>query len=311
MTTPAPAPDPSENAPASGHPPLDLRLLRQMLIETWTEWNEDNAPRLGAALAFYSILSIGPLLLIVTGIAGIAFGRDAVNGYLMTELGTLIGDQGAAAVQTMLSGAFNPHQGAIATAIGLITLIISATGFFAQLQDAMNAIWNVELDRKHWTWFIKKRLLSFTLVVGIGFLLLVSLVVSAGLSAFSAFISPYVPAPVMGLLNIVLSYAVVTFLFAMTFRILPDAHISWSDVWVGALITAVLFTIGKQLIGLYLGQSALSSAYGAAGSLIVLLVWIYYSTLIFFFGAEFTQVYSRHLGKTIKPRRKRKAKPEM
>lgn len=293
------------------HPPLTLGLLGKMLLEALQEWNDDKAPRLGAALAFYSILSIGPLLLIVTGVAGIAFGRDAVNTYLLAELSSLIGDQGASAVKTMLSGAFNPQQGLIATIIGVVTLIISATGFFAQLQEAMNDIWNVEPPRLHWTVFVQKRLLSFALVVGIGFLLLISLVVSAGLAAFSALISPYVPAPVMALLNLIISFGVVTFLFAMTFKILPDARIAWSDVWVGAAITAVLFSFGKQLIGLYLGQSALSSAYGAAGSLIVLLVWIYYSTQIFFFGAEFTQVYSRHLGKTIQPRRKRKAQPEM
>ncbi|BEV12257.1 YihY/virulence factor BrkB family protein [Asticcacaulis sp. DW145] len=301
----------TEPRPSPARPPLTLSLLGRMLLEALHEWNEDKAPRLGAALAFYSILSIGPLLLIVTGIAGIAFGREAVNGYMMAELSALIGDQGASAVQTMLSGAFNPRQGLVATVIGFITLIISATGFFAQLQEAMNDIWNVEPPRLHWKVFIQKRLLSFALVVGIGFLLLISLVVSAGLAAFSAFISPYIPAPVMGLINLILSFGVVTFLFAMTFKILPDARIEWSDVWVGAAITAILFSFGKQLIGLYLGQSAMSSAYGAAGSLIVLLVWIYYSTQIFFFGAEFTQVYSRHLGKTIQPRRKRKATPEL
>lgn len=299
------------HTPPPARPPLSLSLLGRMLLEALHEWNEDKAPRLGAALAFYSILSIGPLLLIVTGIAGIAFRREAVNGYMMAELSALIGDQGAGAVQTMLSGAFNPQQGLVATVIGFVTLIISATGFFAQLQEAMNDIWNVEPPRLHWKVFIQKRLLSFALVVGIGFLLLISLVVSAGLAAFSAFISPYIPAPVMALINLILSFGVVTFLFAMTFKILPDARIEWSDVWVGAAITAVLFSFGKQLIGLYLGQSAPSSAYGAAGSLIVLLVWIYYSTQIFFFGAEFTQVYSRHLGKTIQPRRKRKAASEM
>ncbi|UDF02239.1 YihY/virulence factor BrkB family protein [Asticcacaulis sp. AND118] len=301
----------TDSTPAPVHPPLTLGLLGKMLLEALQEWNDDKAPRLGAALAFYSILSIGPLLLIVTGVAGIAFGRDAVNTYLLAELSLLIGDQGASAVQTMLSGAFNPHQGLIATIIGIVTLIISATGFFAQLQEAMNDIWNVEPDRLHWTVFVQKRLLSFALVVGIGFLLLISLVVSAALAAFSTLIAPYVPAPIMGVINLLISFGVVTFLFAMTFKILPDARIEWSDVWVGAAITAILFSFGKQLIGLYLGQSALSSAYGAAGSLIVLLVWIYYSTQIFFFGAEFTQVYSRHLGKTIQPRRKRKAKPEM
>ncbi|ESQ76484.1 hypothetical protein AEYBE204_19480 [Asticcacaulis sp. YBE204] len=293
-------------------PPLTGKLLLQMLMEAFQEWNDDKAPRLGAALAFYSILSIGPLLLIVTGVAGLAFGRDAVNGYLFAELRNLVGDVGAAGIQAILAGAANPQQGIVATVIGIITLVVSATGFFAQLQDAMNAVWNVENDvNADWKWFAKKRLLSFALVVGIGFLLLVSLVISAGLAALSAMIASFLPGFIMGFVNVVISFAVVTFLFAMTFKILPDVHIAWRDVWVGAAITAVLFSIGKQLIGLYLGQSALSSAYGAAGSLIVVLVWIYYSTQIFFFGAEFTQVYSRHFGKQIMPRRKRKAKPEM
>ncbi|MDC7681702.1 YihY/virulence factor BrkB family protein [Asticcacaulis sp. BYS171W] len=293
-------------------PPLTGKLLLQMLMEAFQEWNDDKAPRLGAALAFYSILSIGPLLLIVTGVAGLAFGRDAVNGYLFAELRNLVGDVGAAGIQAILAGAANPQQGIIATLIGIITLVVSATGFFAQLQDAMNAVWNVESDvNADWKWFVKKRLLSFALVVGIGFLLLVSLVISAALAALSAFMSSLLPGFFMGAVNFVISFGVVTFLFAMTFKILPDVHIAWRDVWVGAAITAVLFSIGKQLIGLYLGQSALSSAYGAAGSLIVVLVWIYYSTQIFFFGAEFTQVYSRHFGKQIMPRRKRKAKPEM
>lgn len=293
-------------------PPLTWALLWQMLREAAQEWQDDKAPRLGAALAFYSVLSIGPLLLIVTAIAGLAFGPDAVNGYLFAELRHLVGDVGASAIQAILASSANPEQGIIATIIGLVTLVVSATGFFAQLQDAMNAIWNVEDDTNtHWSWFIKKRLLSFAMIVGVGFLLLISLVISAALAAFSALIANFFPPFILSVINLIISFAVVTFLFGMIFKILPDAYIAWRDVWVGAAITAVLFSIGKQLIGLYLGQSALASAYGAAGSLIVVLVWIYYSTQIFFFGAEFTQVYSRHFGKKIQPRRPRKAKPEL
>lgn len=199
MTTPAPPPSLAQQL--KNEAVKKLERLGTLLSETLKEWNDDKAPRLAAALAFYSVLSIGPLLLIVTGIAGVAFGREAVNGYLLNELSTLIGTQGAMAVQTMLTGAFNPHQGLMATLIGVITLVISATGFFAQLQDAMNTIWNVDETGRHWSWFIQKRLLSFALVLGIGFLLLVSLVVSAALTAFGEVISPFLPTPAMVFLN--------------------------------------------------------------------------------------------------------------
>ncbi|MFT4091187.1 MAG: YihY/virulence factor BrkB family protein [Asticcacaulis sp.] len=287
--------------------PLTLRLLWQMLKESGQEWLDDKVPRLGAALAFYSVLSIGPLLLIVIAIAGLVFGRDAVSGYLYEEIRGLVGDLGAQAIQAILASSANKSSGIVATLIGLVTLIISATGFFAQLQDAMNAVWNVdEKQKRHWSWFIRKRVLSFALIVGIGFLLLISLVVSAALAALNAFVAEFTPSFLTHVINNVVSFIVTTFMFAMVFKILPDVKIRWRDVWVGAAITAILFSIGKYLIGLYLGQSALSSAYGAAGSLIVLLVWIYYSTQIFFFGAEFTQVYTRHFSTEITPRAHKK-----
>ncbi|WP_140985338.1 YihY/virulence factor BrkB family protein [Asticcacaulis tiandongensis] len=284
-------------------PPLTFRLLWKMLKESGQEWLNDKVPRLGAALAFYSVLSIGPLLLIVIAIAGLAFGRDAVSGYLYEEIRDLVGDIGAQAIQAIIASSASKSSGIVATLIGLVTLIISATGFFAQLQDAMNAVWNVDENQKrHWSWFIRKRVLSFALIVGIGFLLLISLVISAALTALNAFVSDYTPVFMAQIINHAVSFIVTTFMFAMVFKILPDVRIRWRDVWVGAAITAILFSFGKYLIGLYLGQSALSSAYGAAGSLIVLLVWIYYSTQIFFFGAEFTQVYTRHFSTEITPR---------
>lgn len=292
-------------------PPLTLAAFWFIFRETIREWNDDKVPRLGAALAFYSMLSIGPLLLIVIAMAGLAFGRDAVSHYIFAEIRGLIGDAGAAAIQTILANSSNPKANYVATLIGLVTLIVSATSFFAQLQDALNVIWNVEeRESGHWTWFIKKRLLSFVIILGVGFLLLMALVISAALSAISTFFGGLIPITfVLHLINELISFTVITLLFAMIYKVLPDVHIKWSDVWIGAAITALLFTFGKLLIGLYLGQSAFSSTYGAAGSLIVVLVWIYYSTQIFFLGAEFTQVYTRYMGSQIILKKGRRKAP--
>jgi membrane protein len=296
---------------SSDRPELTLNFMWRLLRETFDEWLADKAPRLGAALAFYSVLSIGPLLLIVVSVAGLAFGEDSVRLQLVTEIRNLIGDTGAQAIETIMTNSHNREAGIVATLIGFATLIISATGFFAQLQDALNAIWNVESkENDHWTWFLKKRVLSFALIVGIGFLLLISLVVSAALAAFGGMFANVLPAFMLHSFNLAVSFAVTTFLFAMTFKMLPDAHIEWRDVWIGAAITALLFSVGKFFIGIYLGQSALSSTYGAAGSLIVVLVWIYYSTQIFFFGAEFTQVYSRYFGSHITAKHRRVKTPK-
>lgn len=300
--TPSARTSQADAVPAGGkrRPPLTLPAFWFIFKETLREWNDDNVPRLGAALAFYSMLSIGPLLLIVISMAGLAFGRDAVSGYIFGEIRGLVGDTGAEAIQNILAHSHNHAAGIIATIIGIVTLIISATGFFAQLQDALNTIWNVSGQQNgHWTFFIKKRLLSFAMILGIGLLLLIALVVSAGLTALSHIISSFVPDFVMHGLTLILDFVVVTVLFAMIFKILPDVKIKWRDVIIGAAMTALLFSFGKLLIGIYLGRSAFSSTYGAAGSLIVVLVWIYYSTQIFFLGAEFTQVYSRYMGSQI------------
>ncbi len=288
-------------------PPLNIQTLVFMLKETWREWQDDRVPLLGAALAFYSMLSVGPLLLIVISIAGAAFGNDNASSYIMAEVRRLIGDQGAAAIAAILANSHNPTSNYIATWIGIVTLLVSATGFFAQLQDALNAIWNIEGKVKaDIKWFIKKRLLSFAMILGIGFLLLVALVISAALSIVSHYFSGFLPTLLMHGMNLFVSFVVVTVLFAMIFKILPDVHIRWRDVWFGAAITALLFSFGKFLIGVYLGHSAFASTYGAAGSLIVVLVWIYYSTQIFFLGAEFTQVYTRYMGRQIVLKRGRR-----
>ena len=285
--------------PTDQRPQLNWAAMIFLLKETWQEWNDDNVPRLGAALAFYSILSIGPLLLIVVSLAGLAFGDEAASQFIFYEISDMVGIDGASAIRTILTNSTTTESSLIATAIGVVTLVISATGFFVQLQDSLNAIWNVEGSNADLMSFVKKRLLSFGMILGIALLLLIALVISAALSAVTTFFADLLPALIMHGVNLAASFAAITFLFAIIFKVLPDVKIRWRDVWLGAAITALLFSIGKTLIGIYLGQSAFSSTYGAAGSLMVLLVWIYYSTQIFFIGAEFTQVYTRYLGRQI------------
>jgi len=278
------------------HRPHSNRII-SVLIDTGREWMSDKVSSLGAALAFYSLLSLGPLLLIIISIAGLAFGQEAASGHIFGQLRGLIGDEGAAAIQAILANSRNKNDSLLATIIGVVTLLIAVTGVFGQLQDSLNTIWKVKAKPTRTVWsIVRVRFLSFSLVVGIGFLMLISLVVSAGLSAFAGYFADIVPPGVLYLLDISVSFSIITVLFAMIFKILPDVHIRWRDVWFGAAITALLFTLGKNLIGLYLGQSALSTTYGAAGSLIVVLIWIYYSNQILFLGAEFTQVYVRYFG---------------
>ena len=272
-------------------PLVASRLAR----DTWREWNDDQAARLGAALAFYAILSIGPLLLIVVSVAGLTFGSGHARTYLMQQMQHLVGTDGARAIGDMLANASGQRKSLAATAVGVVTLLISASGFFAQLQAAMNAVWNVPKEQSNLMGFVNKRLLSFGMILGICLLLLFSLVISAGIAAVTAMFGS-LPALALDAGNMVISFLITTVLFGLTFKVLPDVDIRWRDVWVGAAFTALLFSIGKYLIGLYLGRSALSSTYGAAGSLIVLLVWIYYSSQVFLLGAEFTQVWARFRG---------------
>ena len=268
-------------------------------------WSDDHIPLHGAALAFYSVLSIGPVLLIIMSVAGLVLGHDAASGYLIGQMRRLIGEQGAGAIEDILLHSRSPAKSLLATAIGVGTLLFSASGFFGQLQQALNTIWKVPGGRAGMFDVVMKRLLSFGLIAGICLLLLFSLVVSAGIEAFTAAFNGYLPDIVLPVTNFVVSLGVTTLLFAMTFRILPDVDIRWRDVWVGAVITALLFAFGKYLIGLYLGRSAFASTYGAAGSLIALLTWVYYSSQIFFFGAEFTKVYAEATGESLAVRHAR------
>lgn len=274
--------------------------------EAWTilktagaDFFEDKAAQLGAALAFYSILSLAPLLIIAISVAGLVFGEEAARGEVSTQIEGMVGPQGAKAVESMLTNARRPAAGTVAAVFGIVMLLVGASGVFGQLQDAMNTIWEVPPKKEAGIWgMVKSRFLSFTLVLGVGFLLLISLLLSAIISGASEYMNGIWPhlEPLWHLANALVSFVVVMLLFAMIFKFLPDTTVAWRDVWVGAALTALLFTVGKFLIGLYLGKSSIASAYGAAGSLVVLLVWIYYSAQILFFGAELTQVYARRHG---------------
>jgi membrane protein len=268
-------------------------------------WWNDNVPRMGAALAYYTLFSLAPVLVVAIAIAGFAFGPEAVRGEIVGQIKGLIGVEGAVAVQAMLEGAAKPSSSIPATILGTITFFIGATGAFLELQTDLDAIWRVK-PKESQSFFkalLKQRLISFALVLGFGFLLLTSLVVSAGLAALHTYMGNMFPgvAVLWEAVNVVVSLAVISAVFAMIYKVLPDVKLAWSDVLVGALVTAGLFTIGKSVIGLYIGASALSSTYGAAGSVIVILVWVYYSAQIILLGAEFTREYVERFGRKPRP----------
>ncbi|HEX7566399.1 MAG TPA: YihY/virulence factor BrkB family protein [Bradyrhizobium sp.] len=284
--------------------PRFLRSIFEMLKQTASEWMDQNMSRLGAALAFYTLFAIAPLFVIVLAIAGLWFGEEAARRELFTQVSGLVGSEGGEAIQALVSAAHKPKTGAWAAIIAVVTLFVGATGVFVQLQDALNSVWGVRrVSGRGLRNFIKNRLLSFALIAGIGFLLLVSLILSAGLSALGSFMVGLPPAQetIWQAINFMVSFGVITLLFAMIFKVLPDVKIAWRDVWIGAIITALLFNFGKLLFGLYLGRSSVTSVYGAAGSLVVVLLWVYYSAQILFFGAKFTQVYSNRYGSHFEP----------
>jgi membrane protein len=276
--------------------------LWPVIKQAGNDWLANKAPRLGAALAYYAAFAIAPLLVIVIAVTGWIFGPEAVRGHLNTQIEGLVGPDGGKAVESMVANASKPASSITASIIGIVVLLIGAGGLFGELQDALNTIWGVEpkTDRG-WLDMLRDRFLSFTMVFGSAFLLLVSLVVSAALSALSSVLGEWGITITGQVVNIVVSLAVVTLLFAMIFRYLPDAKIAWRNVWFGAAVTAVLFTIGKFLIGLYIGYAGTTSSYGAAGSFAALLIWLYYSTQIFLFGAELTKAYATQSGSNIKP----------
>jgi membrane protein len=283
---------------------MKTRVAWELLKETFRDWKEDKAFRLSAALAYYTVFSIAPLLIIVIAVAAAIFGREAAEGQIVTQLTGLIGKEGAETLQTAIQNSSKPKEGVIATIISVFMLIFASTGVFSELQGSLNTIWEVEpKPGRGFFAIIKDRFISFSAVLGIGFLLLVSLVISAAIAAMGELFKGFLPMPevVFHILNFVISFALITLLFAMIFKFLPDVKIAWKDVWIGAALTALLFTIGKFLIGLYLGKSTFTSTYGAAGALLIILLWAYYSSLILFFGAEFTQVYANRCGSRVVP----------
>jgi membrane protein len=271
-----------------------MRKLTSLLIEAGKEWVDDKAPRLAAALSYYTAFSLPPLLVLLIGIAGLIYGTDAVKDRMVDQIADLVGADSARLLGEAIVEAQQTTGTGGAVAIGFGALLLGATGVFGQLQDALNTIWDVEPQKTGGIWsFFRSRLLSLAAVLGAGFLLLVSLAVSAAIGALVDMASRIQAlAPFLVTLDIIASLVVITLLFALIFKYLPDVDIAWSHVWVGAAITALLFVVGKFAIGIYLGASDVGSAYGAAGSLIVVLVWIYYSALLLFYGAEFTQVWA-------------------
>jgi membrane protein len=276
-----------------------------LLKATAFEWLDDQAPTLGAALAYYTVFSLAPLLIISIALAGLVFGAEAAQGQIFDQLRGLLGDASGKAMQEIVqSASAEPKTGVVATVIGFVTLLFGASGVFGQLQASLNIIWGVQpKPGRGILGILRDRSLSFGFILVVGFLLLVSLLLTAGIAFVGKQFGAMVPGmeALIQILNSILSLAVITLLFGMMFKILPDANIAWRDVWIGAFITALLFTLGKFALGFYLGRSGVASSYGAAGSLIVLLLWVYYSSQVVFFGAEFTQVYANRFGSHVTP----------
>jgi membrane protein len=279
---------------------LNMETVVGLAKETFIRWIDDKASALAAALSYYALFSIAPLLLIAVAVAGFVFGSQAAQGQLYSQIAGLIGSDSAATIQSLMANMHHQTSGGImATAVGVLTLLFGATGVFAQLQDSLNTIWRAKSPTTNGIldWF-RVRFLSFSVVLGTGFLLLVSLILSAVLAAVGEFVGDVIPGWIV--LGHVISNGItlggVTLLFAMIYKVLPDTYVAWRDVWLGALVTAFLFTVGKFAIGFYLGQATVASSYGAAGSLVILLLWVYYSAMLLYLGAEFTHVYSLRRG---------------
>jgi membrane protein len=284
---------------------MNFKASWQFLKTIFTKWLDDDPFQLGAALSYYTLFSLAPLLVISIAVAGFVFEREAAHNQIVQTIQGLIGRESAEAVQAMIRSAGNkPETGVVSTIVGGIFLLFGAGGVVGQLQTSLNKIWGVEgYTDSGIHEFIRKRFISFAMVLGVGFLLLVSLAVSAFITGLARFIGGLFgeAAVIAHVLDVVVSFGFVTLLFAMIYKFLPDVEIHWKDVWIGAGLTSILFTIGKFLIGFYLGTSGVTSAYGAAGSLITILLWVYYSALIFFFGAEFTQCYAARYGSGVRP----------
>ncbi|MDQ3020939.1 MAG: YihY/virulence factor BrkB family protein [Bacteroidota bacterium] len=282
-----------------------LKNIYQLLVETFNQFLDDKGFKMSAALSYYAAFSLGPLLIIIISIAGFIFGEEAARGELAIQMENLVGHDGAVLIQTIVKGAANTSTGIISTVISVVFLVLGSLAVFLELQESLNIIWGVEQKPgRVLKNLIKNRINSFSMVIATGFLLAISLLINSFISLLYNYLGKMFDdyLPVLDILNIVSSFVVVTLLFALIFKYLPDVIISWKYVWLGSIITSVLFSIGKYLIGLYLGKSSYSSTYGAAASFVILFIWIYYSGIILFFGAEFTQVLRRKYGKVeLKP----------
>jgi membrane protein len=281
--------------------PKILGLVWTTLKSAGVGYVEDNCLSRGAAIAYYTTFSLAPVLLIVIAVAGLAFGDDAARGAVVRQIGGLMGQQGADAIQAMIKGAANRHAGILATVIGGVTLLVAASGVFSEMQTALNVIWKAKPRAGAVMQLVRARLQSLGLVLILGFLLAVSLVASAALTAAGAWLSARLPGvhAMLVVASMLVSFLLITALFAAIYKMLPDTTIAWRDVGVGAAVTALLFNLGKNLIGLYVGSSSIASTYGAAGALGIILVWIYYSSQIFLFGAEFTRAYAEQTGSRV------------
>ncbi len=285
---------------------MNLRKVGRLLKETFQQWQEDKASRLAAALAYYTVFSISPLLVIAVAIAGAFFGDETAQAKITDQLIALVGRDGVKPILQALNNMSQPKNISVASLISILVLILGASGIFAQLQDALNTVWKVKPQPgQGLLLFLRKRLSSFIMVLAIGFLLMLSLVLSAVVSTLSRYRTDFLPgsAVLWENLDFIVSFGLVTFLFCLMFKYVPDVKIAWKDVLVGSIITALLFLFGKFLLGLYISKGSLGSAYGAAGSLIIFLAWVYYSAQIILLGAEFTQVYTRMYGSKVRARK--------
>ena len=275
---------------------MNVKKILNLCKKAVTAWVDDYAPSMGAAISYYTVFSLAPLLIIVIAIAGAVFGREAVEGQIVAQLDGLIGTDGATAVQGLIKSASDPAKGLVASVVSFGVLVIGATTVFAELQSALDRIWHVpEKDKPAGIWgLLRARFLSFGLVLGLAFMMMVSLVVSAALAAFGSWSSGLIPGweVMLQIVNIGISLVITTLLFGMIYKLMPSVKIAWRDVLVGATVTAILFEVGKLLIGLYIGKSGVNESFAAAGSLVVLLAWVYYAAQIFLLGAEFTKVFS-------------------
>jgi len=280
-----------------------FRRIGSLLKETASQWSDDEASRLAASLALYTMLSIAPLLVVAVAVAGMVFGADAARGHITREIGTVVGPQAGQSIEALVANARSPSAGIVSSVAGIVVALFGASGVFGELQSALNRIWEVKpRPGRGVRGVLRDRFFSFSMVMGVAFLLLVSLVVSAALASASEYFEHVIPfAGLWEVLNSAIGLAVTSVLFALIFKLVPDVKVAWRDVWVGGLVTAVLFSVGRIALGWYVGRSATVSPFGAAGSLVALIVWVYYSAQILFMGAEFAQVYASRYGSRIVP----------